>query len=34
VMGTRGLSAVPSLVLGSVAGRVLHLCAGPVTLVK
>jgi nucleotide-binding universal stress UspA family protein len=33
-MGTRGLSAVSGLVLGSVAQRVVHLAQVPVTLVK
>jgi nucleotide-binding universal stress UspA family protein len=32
-MGTRGLSAVPNLVLGSVSNKVLHLSALPVLLV-
>lgn len=34
VMGTRGMSALGSLVLGSVATRVVHLAQCPVTLVK
>jgi nucleotide-binding universal stress UspA family protein len=34
VMGTRGLSALASLVLGSVATRVIHAARCPVTLVK
>ena len=33
VMGTRGLSPVPSLLLGSTAIKVLHLAEVPVTLV-
>ncbi len=33
IMGTRGLSALPSLLLGSVATRVLHLAEVPVTLI-
>jgi nucleotide-binding universal stress UspA family protein len=34
VMGTRGMGAVGNLLLGSVATKVLHLTALPVTLVK
>lgn len=34
VMGTRGMSAVAGLVLGSVAQRVVHLANLPLTLVK
>lgn len=34
VMGTRGLGRVTGLVLGSVAVKVIHLSAVPVTLVK
>lgn len=34
VMGTRGLGPVASLVVGSVATRVLHLVDVPVTLIK
>ncbi len=34
VMGTRGLGPVKSLVLGSVANKVVHLAEVPVTLVK
>jgi nucleotide-binding universal stress UspA family protein len=34
VMGTRGMSAVSNLVLGSVASRVIHISEVPVTLVK
>ena len=34
VMGTRGMSALGSLVLGSVATRVVHHVTCPVTLVK
>jgi nucleotide-binding universal stress UspA family protein len=34
VMGTRGLGPVKSLVLGSVANKVVHLSEVPVTLVK
>jgi nucleotide-binding universal stress UspA family protein len=33
IMGTRGLSSLPSLLLGSVATRVLHLAEVPVTLI-
>ncbi len=34
VMGTRGLGSIKSLVLGSVATKVIHLADVPVTLVK
>lgn len=34
VMGTRGMTALGGLVLGSVATKVLHLAPVPVTLVK
>lgn len=34
VMGTRGLGSVHGMMLGSVATKVLHLVAVPVTLVK
>ncbi|HET9042709.1 MAG TPA: universal stress protein, partial [Burkholderiales bacterium] len=34
VMGTRGLGSVATLVLGSVAHKVLHLTHVPITLVK
>lgn len=34
VMGTRGMSAIGNLLLGSVATKVLHLAPQPVTLVK
>jgi len=34
VMGTRGMSAISNLVLGSVAMRVIHLAEVPVMLVK
>ena len=33
LMGTRGLSSLPGLLLGSVATRVLHLAEVPVTLI-
>jgi nucleotide-binding universal stress UspA family protein len=33
-MGTRGLSALPGILLGSVASKVIHLADVPVTLVK
>jgi nucleotide-binding universal stress UspA family protein len=33
VIGTRGLSALPGLLLGSVATRVLHIADVPVTLI-
>jgi len=34
VMGTRGMSAISNLVMGSVATKVIHLTKLPVTLVK
>jgi len=34
VMGTRGMGPIKSLVLGSVATKVVHLADVPVTLVK
>lgn len=34
VMGTRGLGAVPGLLLGSAATKVLHITNVPVTLIK
>ncbi|MBL8386260.1 MAG: universal stress protein [Burkholderiales bacterium] len=34
VMGTRGMSAIGNLVMGSVANKVVHLARVPVTLVK
>ncbi len=34
VMGTRGAGAIPGLILGSVANKVVHLAVVPVTLVK
>ncbi|MBK6629787.1 MAG: universal stress protein [Betaproteobacteria bacterium] len=34
VMGTRGMGAAASALLGSVASQVIHLSAAPVTLVK
>jgi len=34
IMGTRGLGAVKSLLLGSIATKVIHLSDVPVTLVK
>lgn len=34
VMGSRGMSAIASVLIGSVASRVLHLVHVPVTLVK
>ncbi len=34
IMGTRGLGAVSSLLLGSVAAKVIHMVKVPVTLVK
>ena len=34
IMGTRGMSAIADLVMGSVATKVIHLCNLPVTLIK
>lgn len=34
VMGTRGMSSIGNLVMGSVANKVIHLAKVPVTLVK
>jgi len=34
IMGTRGLSSISSLLIGSVAAKVLHLATVPVTFVK
>jgi nucleotide-binding universal stress UspA family protein len=34
VMGTRGMGAVSNLLLGSVASKVIHLAAVPVTLIR
>ena len=34
IMGTRGLSPLGNLLLGSVAAQVVHLAGTPVTLVK
>lgn len=34
VLGTRGLSAIGNLVMGSVATKIIHLAKVPVTLVK
>ncbi len=34
VMGTRGLSAMPSLIMGSVTSKVIHQAKVPVTLIK
>lgn len=34
VMGTRGMSAIPGIVMGSVANKVVHIVDVPVTLVK
>ena len=34
IMGTRGLSAIRGLLLGSVSTQVLHLADVPVTLIK
>ena len=34
VMGTRGMSGLPGIVLGSVANKVVHIVDVPVTLVK
>ena len=33
-MGTRGMSAIPGVVMGSVANKVVHMIDVPVTLVK
>jgi nucleotide-binding universal stress UspA family protein len=34
VMGTRGMSAIGNLLMGSIATKVIHLTKLPVTLVK
>ena len=34
VMGTRGLGRIPTLIMGSVTTKVIHLTSVPVTLVK
>lgn len=34
VMGTRGMSAIANLLIGSTAAKVIHLASVPVTLVK
>jgi nucleotide-binding universal stress UspA family protein len=34
MMGSRGLGAVPGLVLGSVVTKVLHLTQVPITLIR
>ena len=34
IMGTRGMTAIANLLLGSVATKVIHLASMPVTLVK
>lgn len=34
IMGTRGMTELGNLIMGSVASRVIHLAAVPVTLVK
>ncbi|OGS97316.1 MAG: hypothetical protein A3K04_00550 [Gallionellales bacterium RBG_16_56_9] len=34
IMGTRGMGAIASLIIGSVTAKVIHLASVPVTLVK